>query len=661
MNQTARKQHPNYQAAVCQVNEGMVSLLQVCSDLGLQESVEVLNTIRDRMENRVFSVGIMGEFKRGKSTVINSLLGKNILPADVLPTTAAPTHIRWDTRPRAIVHFKDGTEKEVGIGDLSSYVTMLNEESEAMCATVEAAMVYCPCEICRNGVEIVDTPGFNLDKRMDKISRAVIPKLDAAVMVISASSPFSKSEAELVRRMLMSSDLRRLVFLVNRIDTIPEGLRQQVLEATSGKIQKTVDEIAAVYGADSNVYQDAQNKISGIRIFSSSALTALEGQLDGNSQMVKESGILEFEEVLSHLLTEERVTLDLVSPVNSMLFIAKEAHKSITIRRGALEMDPDELKRFIDEAEEAIRVSHEQKIRGLEALKYQTVAFTASLQPELAAAYNDIEQRLVDYVEHMHNFVNPLNRMAPVRMPFEETEARIRQFFSEEIGKLKLMVKIQNQVTKDVEGFLDTAEKITTRLDSILKRLAPKKDDSFDLGTAADTFIPETGFGSFINDWEGYALPDAAEDACAAIKNTLILHFRMDPHLSLTSVRQAMNAIRTQKVLERRLSDIVMNVYNSWAGQIDRKMENILIGFTETLIQLKPVRQKQESDIVAIQASMDRLERQLIDIEETIQPLQNLPGDHPPKAGDPEIRVEAGHRQNHPVGVLRPVCGVVGD
>ena len=340
MEQNAQNQYLNYQTMVSQVNEGMAALSQVCDDLGLQEHADSLKTIRNRMKNQVFSVGIMGEFRRGKSTVINALLRKKIVPSEIVPTSATLNYIRWDTQPRSVIHFKDGTEKTVGIDELSSYVTKVTKASEAMAATVEDAVVYYPCQFCQNGVQIVDTPGLNDDERMTAISEKVIPTLDAIIMVLVKDSPFSQTEADFVRTKVMSSDLGRIIFVLNKIDEISDQEeRQLMLNYLKESIQTNVlDKMASMYGEDSEEYKDAQSKVSGIRIFGISARNALKGRLNGDDKMIEESGILEFENALSHLLTEERGMLGLMSPVNSVLSIAKEARKSIAIRRDALKI-----------------------------------------------------------------------------------------------------------------------------------------------------------------------------------------------------------------------------------------------------------------------------------------------------------------------------------
>ena len=131
----------SYQNMVSRVTEGMNDVGEVCERLPLEEHARTIQDRREHMQNRVFKVGIMGEFKRGKSTVINALLGKKIVPADVLPCTATPNYIRWDSTPRAEVHFIDGEVKEVPVDRLENYVTKVTTESEEMAASVKHSNV----------------------------------------------------------------------------------------------------------------------------------------------------------------------------------------------------------------------------------------------------------------------------------------------------------------------------------------------------------------------------------------------------------------------------------------------------------------------------------------------------------------------------------------
>ena len=76
--------YADYQAMVIQVSTALEALESLCGDLSLEENRRELEKCRKKLLDHTFTVGVMGEFKRGKSTVINALLGKELMPADIL-------------------------------------------------------------------------------------------------------------------------------------------------------------------------------------------------------------------------------------------------------------------------------------------------------------------------------------------------------------------------------------------------------------------------------------------------------------------------------------------------------------------------------------------------------------------------------------------------
>ena len=162
--------YQNYQSMVTTVTTGITQMDEVCRHLSMEAQADELSGIGQRLKEHVFSVGIMGEFKRGKSTVINALLGSRIIPADIMPCSATLNYIRWDASKYAEVKFKDCSTKNVSVEELSDYITKLTEESERQAENVDSATVYYPCPFCQNGVQIIDTPGLNDDDRMNAFS-----------------------------------------------------------------------------------------------------------------------------------------------------------------------------------------------------------------------------------------------------------------------------------------------------------------------------------------------------------------------------------------------------------------------------------------------------------------------------------------------------------
>lgn len=98
--------------------------------LKLTKSIVLINDVLQRIEQRSFSIAVVGEFKRGKSTFINALLGQEILPSDILPCSATLNRVTYGVKPEVKIIFKDGHEEQISIEELTDYVTKLTPESE---------------------------------------------------------------------------------------------------------------------------------------------------------------------------------------------------------------------------------------------------------------------------------------------------------------------------------------------------------------------------------------------------------------------------------------------------------------------------------------------------------------------------------------------------
>lgn len=385
-------QYQGYQEMVIKVNSGLERMEKICMQLGLQNRAAALKTTKERMAGHKFSVGILGEFKKGKSTVINSLLEKEIVPADVLPTSATMNRITYDMNPHAEILMRDGSVKKILVEQLVDYVTKLDEDKEAMAANVEEAVVYYPCKFCQNGVDIIDTPGLNDDERMNRITEEIIPKLDAVIMVLASGSPFSMSESEFVRNKIMASDLGKIIFLVNKMDQIRrESDKEKLLVEIKSKIQETVlEKMKEIYGQDSREYHDVAMKLGTIQVYPFSALDALEGKMEGDKELVEKSGTREFEAALTKMLTEDRGALELYAPLKQIQEAVTEAANTAIARKNALAMNEQE---FQKEQKQALEKMNE--VRSLTKQKIKIMrAKTAEFEAEAKGMLNDFYAQL---------------------------------------------------------------------------------------------------------------------------------------------------------------------------------------------------------------------------------------------------------------------------
>ncbi len=484
----------NYQAMVSKVNTSVENLTSICKKLDLQEHAESLEKVSSRLQNHVFRVGIMGEFKRGKSTVINSLLGQEVVPADIMPCSATLNRIVWDAVPHAQINFKPDESgrtprpKDVSVEELSGYVTKLTSESEEQASMVEDAVVYYPCKFCQDGVEIIDTPGLNDDERMDKISESVIPMLDAIIMVVVPGSPFGISEANFVRNKIMTSDLSRLIFIVNKIDTVRPRDRQRCVDGIREKIEKTIlEKAASMYGKDSKEYKTAQSKLGGIRIYSISAADALDGKLEGDDELLNGSGMPEFEEALTKLLTEERGMLELAPTVNAVVSKIKEADETIVMRSNAMNMEQEKFEQMQKEAIEKIKKSREEKVQKVREIKGIAASLYQELQPDVVEAYNAIDETVSQYIENYSITARDFADEGTVAAFQESVSEGINQQFAMSIQENteKLQVKIQERLSEEVSNLEVYSEKLTADIQDI-RCMLPSVSSGTEGSTAVD-------------------------------------------------------------------------------------------------------------------------------------------------------------------------------
>lgn len=392
--------YTSYHGKVAEVNTALTQMGRLCGQLELEASRKAIEASRHKLTTHKFSVGIMGEFKRGKSTVINALLGREIMPADILPCSATMNRVTYDLQPHAQVIKNDGSVIEIPVDEIADYVTKTNDENAKRAEMVDEAIVYYPCQFCQNGVDIVDTPGLNDDERMDKISEEIIPKLDAVIMVIVPGAPFSKSEAEFVRNKLMGSDLGRLMFLVNKIDTIRPRERERAVEDIKKRIQTAVlDKMAEIYGSESAEYADAKSKIGNIRIFPISAADALDARMDGDSDLLAESGIQGFEDALTYMLTTERGALELAAPLAVISRTATEILNAAETRKNGMRLSGEEFEQKQQQAIKKIAEFRNNKKEETKRINAASQEVKANLLPQVKAFYDELEKDLNGIIE----------------------------------------------------------------------------------------------------------------------------------------------------------------------------------------------------------------------------------------------------------------------
>ena len=176
---------------------------------------ERADQLADRMERGRFHVSVVGEFKRGKSTLVNALVGTAVLPTGVVPVTTVPTEVSYGAAG-VTAWFADG-RREDGAGhvDIAPLVTESRNPGNRL--GVQRVEVRVDSDILRDGLVLVDTPGANsVHAHNDLSAAAAVEGCDAAIVVLSVDAPLSQRERSMVE--LLRDRGVRCFFVLNKAD-----------------------------------------------------------------------------------------------------------------------------------------------------------------------------------------------------------------------------------------------------------------------------------------------------------------------------------------------------------------------------------------------------------------------------------------------------------
>ncbi len=231
--------------------------LSELSALGSEQDREAITGLRDRLAARRLRVLVAGEAKRGKSTLVNALLGSPILPTGVLPLTALATTVRYGPREVVTADFADGRSQEYPVGALDDLVTERGNPGNRR--RLRAVTVLTDAALLERGVELVDTPGTGSVHGHNTIeAESALATMDAAVFVLTADPPVSGSERELIAKVAGLS--AEMFVVLNKADHLDGSELAEVL-AFTGQV------VGAAAGR-------------AIRIYPLSARAALAGSAD---------------------------------------------------------------------------------------------------------------------------------------------------------------------------------------------------------------------------------------------------------------------------------------------------------------------------------------------------------------------------------------------
>ena len=270
----------------------LIAVSQVDDPNKRWQAEEPWRELLTRLAEDRFTVVVAGRFNRGKSSLMNAVLGLDRLPTGVVPLTSVITSVRYGTSERVLLdYYGSRLRGEAKLEELPELVTERGNPGNVK--RIRVAEIQLPAEILRRGFYFVDTPGLgSAIFENSQTTEQFIPEIDVLILVTSYESPLTEDEIRFLRQSSLS--VRAMFVVVNKQDTASLETRQEVLDY---------------------VANTARSLLEGgtVKPFSVSARDGLAAKQANDIEALKASGVLGFEEELIRFLTAERSRLFLAA------------------------------------------------------------------------------------------------------------------------------------------------------------------------------------------------------------------------------------------------------------------------------------------------------------------------------------------------------------
>jgi small GTP-binding protein len=436
-----------------------------------------------KLENERFHLVVLGEFNHGKSTFVNAMLGTELLPTGITPTTAALNHVVYSETPTAMVLTKEGNTIDLPPAEVGEWLTVAGDKYE----NVQRVEIGFPSELLEGNITLVDTPGVNdLNEQRADITYGYVPRADAVIFLLDASQALKDSEREFLSSHVLEGSKDRLIFVLGKIDLLSEAEQDAVITYVKSGLKKLVDD-PAVFPLSAKAWLDTRDPECGFP----ELLTYMERFLDTDRSQI----------VLDNAAVDAERTAALVQ-------------QNLGIKMHALGLDMDDLEKRVDDVRTQLVASKRQ----IDDLHVRIKAEIEAIKSQAQLALTDFAQRFAKVIPHEIDRVDA-NDLKQYLGPFVQDKFKE---WSEMQG-----LRVSRSLEKLAEEVITiTNENVAEAFHTLSSRLGPSQTkvsidtDSFmyDLGVYAVGALGTTVF-LFVNTLAGGLLTLAAPVLAIVVKS----------------------------------------------------------------------------------------------------------------------------------------------
>jgi ribosome biogenesis GTPase A len=430
---------------------------------GLGDVADAIGTrsLRDRVDRSLvrkleedrFHLVVVGEFNHGKTTFVNALLGEQVLPVGVTPTTAAIHHIRWAEQPEAIVVSTSGERRGIPFEEAKRFAVGGGAATE----DVDYLEIGFPAPLLRERILLVDTPGVNdLSLQRADITYSYIPRADAVLFLLDAGQILKESERVFLNDKLLKASRDKIVFVITKWDLLSPDEQREALAYAKTHLSTMVKDPV---------------------VLPVSAAKALGGHGD-------EAGLGALVTHLTHFLAEERGRILLDNALGEGLVVSQLLSKGIDARRRGIQMKTEEIDRRIA----AIEKDLAGKAGTIEQRRVQIREEIAGIK---TGAHKDLDRFVDDVCRQIPNVIDSAKAQDLKQYLPSFLEDAFRQWAEDETKEIATQLEqvAEKTVALVREDAQDSARRVATMLGSDVRRLDVQVDTiKYDVGVVALMF-----------------------------------------------------------------------------------------------------------------------------------------------------------------------------
>jgi len=241
------------------LNEVIENTRRIAAELDVPEAIRLVTAAEKTLNRQKFHLTVLGEFKRGKSSLVNSLISRNILPTDILPSTAVLTVIEHSEAESCHVTWCDGhTDNWPATQEALNRLTV---EGDVEAESVQYVKLTLNLPLLQDGIVLIDTPGVNdLSDARAEVTYNILPHSDAALFLLDAAAPLTRSEANFLTAKVLTHKLDSLLFILSKADRLNEEEREQALKGARARVKEVLGMEMPVFPYSANYAFDAEQR-----------------------------------------------------------------------------------------------------------------------------------------------------------------------------------------------------------------------------------------------------------------------------------------------------------------------------------------------------------------------------------------------------------------